>query len=72
MSVYAPKQFEPASFTSLSEILSELYEFAIIMGADMNGVVNLALDCSSPVGHNYYSQSAVSTSVQIHFRLQLN
>lgn len=63
MSVYAPNQFDPTFFTPLSEIMSEMYDFAIIMGADMNAVVNPALDRSSPAGHCSHSQSSISASL---------
>lgn len=60
ISVYAPNHFEPIFFTTLSEILLEMRDFGIIMGADMNAVVNPVLDCSGSVGHCSHSQSSAS------------
>lgn len=63
MSVYAPNQVDPIFFTTLTEIMSNMHDFAIIMGADMNAVINPALDCSSPAGHCSHSQSSISASL---------
>uniref|UniRef100_A0A3Q1FVW2 exodeoxyribonuclease III n=1 Tax=Acanthochromis polyacanthus TaxID=80966 RepID=A0A3Q1FVW2_9TELE len=63
ISVYAPNQLEPLFFTALSEILIEMHDFAIIMGADMNAVIDPVLDRSGPACHCSHSQSSLSTSL---------
>lgn len=63
VSVYAPNQIDSLFFTTLSEILTELHDFRIIMGADMNTVVDPALDRSSSAGkHSDYHPSSTSLS----------
>lgn len=47
ISVYAPSQYEPEFFPSLTEMLVQLQDFSLILGADMNCNVNVKLDKSA-------------------------
>lgn len=44
ISVQAPNQFEPTFSPNLSDILSEMQDFKVIMGADVNAIRNHVLD----------------------------
>lgn len=46
VSIYAPNVFDSEFFIHLTDLLSSILEFSLILGADMNAVVNPTLDRS--------------------------
>lgn len=60
-SIYAPNDFDPDFFTYLTDLLSRMQEFSLILGADMNATFNPVLDRSSCLSQ--HSQNASSTTL---------
>lgn len=52
ISIYAPSQYEPDFFSNVITVLSHLQDFSLIIGADINAFINLALDKSTQ--HSYF------------------
>lgn len=61
ISVYAPSQYVPGFFPSLTEVLLHLQDFSLILGADMNCNENLL---SAPRPHSYKHQKTFRTFSQ--------
>lgn len=61
ISVYAPSQYVPEFFPSLTEVLLHLQDFSLILGADMNCNENLL---SAPRPHSYKHQKTFRTFSQ--------
>lgn len=61
ISVYAPSQYESDFFPNLVSVLAQLQDFSLIVGADMNACINLALDKS--VQKSTFSQLSASKDI---------
>ena len=59
VSVYTPNCYESNFFQSLSDILMKLSDFQLIIGADMNAVIDPMFDKSKPVNCNPRSSNAL-------------
>lgn len=58
VSVYAPNRFDPIFFQSLTNILMTLTDYQLIIGSDMNAVVDHVWDKSKAVNYNSRSSNA--------------
>lgn len=47
ISLYAPSQYEPDFFSNVTTVLSHPHDLSLIIGADMNTCINVALDKSA-------------------------
>ena len=47
LAIYAPNKFDPVFYTQLSDIMHDLTEFKLIIGADFNAVWDYTVDRSS-------------------------
>lgn len=46
VALYAPNQFDPIFFNNINDLLAKLEGFSVVIGADMNAILDLTRDQS--------------------------
>ena len=59
ISIYAPNSYENVFFTQLNSILAQLSEFELVIGSDMNAILDQKLDKSSKSRSNVQTTKAL-------------